>query len=213
MDTIQRDRAAVAPRFPFWLLPLLASWGYGTWLYFQLPQSVPAHWNMEGRIDRYGAPWEAAFLLPLVMVLEASLFFFLWRKNRRLGLMFATILTFMFCIHLLVGSSSATGHLPAMLFGASPVIGLVPLLLSWLFGAWVYGRLPERVPIHWGLHGEVDGWGNRFVGAFLLPIMLTVISGVMLALSREAPVILITGFLFALQVVMSRIQLGYKEAA
>jgi len=128
-------------------------------------------------------------------------------------LLAATILTFMFCIHLLIGSASQSGHLPALIFGASPVVALVPLALSWMFGGWLYSRLPPVVPIHWGLHGEPDGFGGRFVGAFILPIVLTVISGVMYALTRQAPLLLVSLFLLAMQVVMSRIQLRYVPPA
>ena len=29
----------------------------------------------------------------------------------------------------------------------------------------VYPTLPERVPIHWNMEGEADGWGSREAGA------------------------------------------------
>lgn len=35
--------------------------------------------------------------------------------------------------------------------------------------AWPW--LPERIPSHWNIHGEVDGWTSRFPGAFLMPGM------------------------------------------
>jgi uncharacterized membrane protein len=213
MDAASHDGSPARSRFPHWLVALPFSWGYGIYLMSILPARVPAHWNMAGQIDRYGAPWEAAFLLPLVMTVEASLFYFLWRKNPSLAPLFDVILGFMLCIHLLVGYSARTSHLPTLIFSASPLIGLIPVALSWAYGAWLYSRLPERVPIHWGLHGEVDGWGNRFTGAFLLPILVTVLSGAMLAIAREAPVILMSGFLFALQLVLGRIQLSYRGSA
>ncbi|HEU0053654.1 MAG TPA: SdpI family protein [Longimicrobium sp.] len=40
----------------------------------------------------------------------------------------------------------------------------------WAFALAVFSRLPARVPTHWDVHGEVDGWMNRFPGAFLLPL-------------------------------------------
>jgi uncharacterized membrane protein len=36
----------------------------------------------------------------------------------------------------------------------------------------VYGHLPDPMPTHWNLHGEVDDYGSRFVGAFLLPLIM-----------------------------------------
>lgn len=35
----------------------------------------------------------------------------------------------------------------------------------------VYPRLPEQVPIHWNIAGEVDGYGSRTIGAFGLPLL------------------------------------------
>jgi uncharacterized membrane protein len=33
----------------------------------------------------------------------------------------------------------------------------------------VWSWLPERIPTHWNVRGEVDGWSGRWPGAFLLP--------------------------------------------
>lgn len=33
----------------------------------------------------------------------------------------------------------------------------------------VWGDLPERMPVHWNAAGEVDRWGGRAEGAFILP--------------------------------------------
>jgi uncharacterized membrane protein len=38
-----------------------------------------------------------------------------------------------------------------------------------LFTAVVYSSLPEQVPTHWNIHGEVDGWSSRTWGALLAP--------------------------------------------
>jgi immunity protein, SdpI family len=35
-----------------------------------------------------------------------------------------------------------------------------------------YPRLPERVPVHWGITGEPDRWGSRFEGAVLFPFVM-----------------------------------------
>ncbi len=34
-----------------------------------------------------------------------------------------------------------------------------------------WGSVPERIPIHWNAAGEVDGYGGRFVGLLLTPII------------------------------------------
>jgi uncharacterized membrane protein len=55
-----------------------------------------------------------------------------------------------------------------------------PLLLAamWAFALAVYPRMPERIPTHWNLHGEADGWGGR-AAAFLLPAIATAVAALM----------------------------------
>jgi uncharacterized membrane protein len=55
----------------------------------------------------------------------------------------------------------------------------VLLALSFAFGLAVRTRLPERVPMHWGADGEVNGWGTPWE-AILLPPAIAL--GVYLAL-------------------------------
>jgi len=31
--------------------------------------------------------------------------------------------------------------------------------------------MPEKIPIHWNAQGEIDGYGSRFTGLFLLPMV------------------------------------------
>src|SRR5687768_9259645 len=40
----------------------------------------------------------------------------------------------------------------------------------------VYPQLPERVPTHWNLRGEVDAWSPRRFGAFLIPVIMLVLA-------------------------------------
>jgi uncharacterized membrane protein len=50
----------------------------------------------------------------------------------------------------------------------------VPLLLIAIMSgasAWAWGRVPEPMPVHWSLAGEVDGWGSRSTGLVLLPLV------------------------------------------
>jgi uncharacterized membrane protein len=50
------------------------------------------------------------------------------------------------------------------------------VLLALGASAAVYGRLPEQVPIHWNMAGEVDGYGSRLQGALLLPAVILFIA-------------------------------------
>lgn len=62
----------------------------------------------------------------------------------------------------------------------------LPVLLvagAFAFSLAVYSRLPESVPVHWGLSGEPDRYGSRLEGAFLLPAIMVAL----LALLRWFP--------------------------
>lgn len=48
-------------------------------------------------------------------------------------------------------------------------LSLALIVASYAFTVWMYPRLPERVPIHWGWSGDADGFASRAFGAFLLP--------------------------------------------
>ncbi|HZZ29359.1 MAG TPA: DUF1648 domain-containing protein [Pirellulales bacterium] len=41
--------------------------------------------------------------------------------------------------------------------------------------AWAWPQLPERIPIHWNLKGDIDGYGSKFTGLLLLPITILVL--------------------------------------
>jgi immunity protein, SdpI family len=50
----------------------------------------------------------------------------------------------------------------------APALIVVTIVAS----AIVYPRLPERVPVHWGLHGQVDRYGGRLEGIALMPLLM-----------------------------------------
>ena len=68
----------------------------------------------------------------------------------------------------------------------SLAVGLVVAVL--VGSALVYGKLPDRVPTHWNLRGEVDGHGPRAVAAFLLPVTLVGLLGLLAVLPRLSPI-------------------------
>lgn len=51
----------------------------------------------------------------------------------------------------------------------------------------VFGRLPERMPVHWNASGEIDGYGSRLVGAFLMPAVMLGLAALIPALPRIDP--------------------------
>src|SRR5690606_26826633 len=48
----------------------------------------------------------------------------------------------------------------------------VLIVLAFIFSLAVYGQLPERVPTHWNIRGEVDGYSSRAFGAFFMPAVI-----------------------------------------
>jgi len=53
-----------------------------------------------------------------------------------------------------------------------PILGIA--LLPSLYLSFIWSELPESVPIHWNLEGEIDNWGSRYILiglVFLMPIL------------------------------------------
>jgi len=65
------------------------------------------------------------------------------------------------------------------------LIGLI--ILSFAVGILVYDHLPEKIPIHWNLEGEVDAYGNKFFGIFSLPFLTLAVYLLMIVLPRIDP--------------------------
>lgn len=57
----------------------------------------------------------------------------------------------------------------------------------WAFALAVYARLPQRVPSHWNLHGEVDGWMEKPWGPLAQPLVATLMLAVLWVLPRIDP--------------------------
>jgi len=49
-----------------------------------------------------------------------------------------------------------------------------------------YGRLPERMPVHWNLHGVVDAWLPKPTGAFALPFETPFLTGILIGVAPKA---------------------------
>ena len=45
------------------------------------------------------------------------------------------------------------------------------IVAMFIAAALAWSHVPERIPTHWNIRGEVDGYGGRFVGLLLLPLM------------------------------------------
>lgn len=45
------------------------------------------------------------------------------------------------------------------------ILSLIPSVIT----AAVFNKLPEQIPMHWDINGNIDSWYPKFPGAFLLP--------------------------------------------
>lgn len=97
---------------------------------------------------------------------------------------------------------------------------LLILVLSYTVTAMVYSKLPDKVPMHWNIRGEVDGWGGR-QSVWLLPSIEIPFVILMLALcyavgktesERSAFLMLgaiFCGFMFTIQCLILTASLGF----
>ena len=51
-------------------------------------------------------------------------------------------------------------------------IPAVIVIAAVIVSAVLYPQLPERLPTHWNVSGEINGWSGRFWGAWMMPLIL-----------------------------------------
>jgi uncharacterized membrane protein len=66
-------------------------------------------------------------------------------------------------------------------------LGGVVVGLMFVVPALLWSRLPERIPTHWNLRGEVDGWSDRWPGAFVPAFIALALWVLMPVLRRVDP--------------------------
>jgi len=55
------------------------------------------------------------------------------------------------------------------------IVTLLLIVGSAGVSAWLYPSLPQQIPTHWNIRGEIDGYGNKDWALFLLPGMAALI--------------------------------------
>ncbi|HEX2208675.1 MAG TPA: SdpI family protein [Longimicrobium sp.] len=66
-------------------------------------------------------------------------------------------------------------------------LGAAVAAAMWAFALAVSTRLPHRIPSHWNLRGEVDGWMEKPWGVLMQPAIATVLLVVLWVLPRIDP--------------------------
>ncbi len=67
------------------------------------------------------------------------------------------------------------------------ILQLLPIAAMFAAAAACWSRVPDRMPVHWNLHGEADGFGGKFAGLLLLPIVSLAVYGLLLLVPRFDP--------------------------
>lgn len=65
--------------------------------------------------------------------------------------------------------------------------GLAAAATTAILSAVLYDRLPEAIPIHWGVDGDADGFMDKPFGPFLFPLIIAALALLGTALPAIAP--------------------------
>ena len=67
------------------------------------------------------------------------------------------------------------------------IITSLILLIPMIAGLLLWNQLPDPIPTHWGINGEVDGWSSKPFAVFGLPILILVMQWVCVLASTADP--------------------------
>ena len=67
------------------------------------------------------------------------------------------------------------------------VVTSLIILLPIVVGVLLWDKLPEQVPYHWGINGEVDGYATKAQAVYLMPLMMLGIQWLCAILSQLDP--------------------------
>lgn len=64
---------------------------------------------------------------------------------------------------------------------------LAIILASLAFGIYVYPQLPDKIPTHWNIRGEIDGWSGKAFGVYFFPLLNLILYPLMILLPKIDP--------------------------
>jgi uncharacterized membrane protein len=64
---------------------------------------------------------------------------------------------------------------------------LLILTAPFCAAALLWDKLPDRMPFHWNIRGEIDGYAGKTIGALLLPVINVVVFALLAFLPRLDP--------------------------
>jgi uncharacterized membrane protein len=77
-------------------------------------------------------------------------------------------------------------------------IPTILVLASWALAAYYWPHLPATMPVHWGVHGEPNGWMPRLAGTLVGPLLATSMALLFGYVTRKASSPEVQGALMAL---------------
>lgn len=58
------------------------------------------------------------------------------------------------------------------LYAQKEILPILLILAVFAFGLYFWSQLPERIPSHWNIQGEIDGWSSRNFAVFFFPVLM-----------------------------------------
>jgi uncharacterized membrane protein len=55
------------------------------------------------------------------------------------------------------------------------IISIILIFATFIVAFIIYPSLPEKIPTHWNINGEIDGYSSKLVGVLIVPITLAII--------------------------------------
>lgn len=56
-------------------------------------------------------------------------------------------------------------------FNKKEILPIALILIAFFAGIYLYSQLPERIPSHWNIRGEIDSWAGKNFGIFFIPVI------------------------------------------
>jgi uncharacterized membrane protein len=67
------------------------------------------------------------------------------------------------------------------------ILPFILIIVSYALALYFYRIMPPVIATHWGIDGQVNGYSNKGIGLFFLPILLTVLLPLFLFLPKVDP--------------------------
>lgn len=67
------------------------------------------------------------------------------------------------------------------------ILTTIVILIPLFVGLLLWNQLPDEIPTHWDINGQIDGWSSKAFAVFALPVILMVLHWVCVIASHADP--------------------------